>query len=226
MGNTRWIWPEEAMSSSRRPESWVPFISVAYQIRCKTVWDRPIVLPSSPTSLCHIVIHPCPSSHPYSSLPLWYIATFPMAHPSKTYWERHWWQVSLHGVISHICLCWGMSFLQMDLHKILQPWTPSILRQPELGMQKNGFQATYDSCQLKAEGRHGFPNYGLYLDTILRVHKIIVLSKALHMCGECHIHHPVSPAVRTHSMEIIYQFNHTSLTVCTILQCVPNDKKI
>ncbi len=114
----------------------------------------------------------------------------------------------------------------MDLHKILQPWTPSILRQPELGMQKNGFQATYDSCQLKAEGRHGFPNYGLYLDTILRVHKIIVLSKALHMCGECHIHHPVSPAVRTHSMEIIYQFNHTSLTVCTILQCVPNDKKI
>jgi hypothetical protein len=75
-------------------------------------------LPSSPTSLCHIDIHPCPSSHPYSSLPLWYIATFPMAHPSKTYWERHWWQVSLHGVISHICLCWEMSYLQMDLHKI------------------------------------------------------------------------------------------------------------
>jgi hypothetical protein len=41
-----------------------------------------------------------------------------MAHPSKTYWEIHWWQVSIHGVISHICLCWGMSFLQMDLHKI------------------------------------------------------------------------------------------------------------
>lgn len=87
-----------------------------------------------------------------------------------------------------------MSFLQMDFHKISTDMDLFILRQPELGTQKNGFQATYDSHQLKAEGRHGFPNYGLYLDTILRVHKIIVLSKALHMCGECHIHHPASPA--------------------------------